>query len=157
MYIADSKVFEMVRTVEQLGKDQHQEFVTKRVQKRTTPLFDTVKKNKVPLFSSPPATKEKSSNKLKIASPKSNFSLFSCLYVSCQVRDGDLEGLLGHWNRSLPPLLSQYGKLGFGIKSDLLSCLDNNGPAQPQRPSVEAMLKPPRDFKSTVRPSSFHT
>ena len=89
--IADSKVVETVRTVEQLGKNQYQQFVTKRLQERT-PLFDTIQKKTLPLFSSPHATKEKSSNKLKIASLKSNCSLFSRLYVSCQVRDGDLEG-----------------------------------------------------------------
>lgn len=88
--IADSKVVETVRTVEQLSKDQYQQFVTKRLHERTTPLFDTIQKNKLLLFSSPPATKDKSSDKLKIASLKSNCSLFSCLYVSCQVRDGDL-------------------------------------------------------------------
>ena len=63
--IADSKVVETVRTVEQLGKDQYQRFVTKRLQERTTPLFDRIKKNNLPLFSSPSATKEKSSDKLK--------------------------------------------------------------------------------------------
>lgn len=74
--IADSKVVETVRTAEQLGKDQYQRFVTKRLQERPTPLFDTIQKNKLPLFSSPPATKEKSSDKLKIASLESNCSLF---------------------------------------------------------------------------------
>ena len=34
--IADSKVVERVRTVEQLGKDQYQQFVTKKLQERTT-------------------------------------------------------------------------------------------------------------------------
>ena len=165
--IADSKVVETVRTVEQLGK----EFVTKRLQERTTPLFDTIQKNKLPLFNSPRATKEKSSNKLKIASLKSNCSLFSRLYVSCQVRDGDLEGFFGHENQSFPPSLSQYGKLRSGTKSDLLSCLEKNGPVQTQSPSLEALLldgvaivnmlnlslEPRRHFKSTARPSSFHT
>ena len=69
--IADSKVVETVRTVEQLGKDQYQQFVTKRLRKTTPPLFDTIQKKQV-LFSSPPTTKEKSSDKLKIASLKSN-------------------------------------------------------------------------------------
>ena len=117
--IADSKVVETVRTVEQLGKDQYQQFVTKRLQEGTTPLFDTIQKSKLPLISSPPATKEKSSDKLKIASLKSNCSLFSRLYVSCQASDGDLEGFFGHENQSFPPSLSQYGKLRSGTKSDL--------------------------------------
>ena len=109
--IADSKVVETVRTVEQLGKDQYQQFATKGLHVRTTPLFDTILKNKLSLFSSPPPTKEKSSDKLKIASLKRNCSLFSCLYVSCQVRDGNLEEFFGHKNQSFPPSLSQYGNL----------------------------------------------
>lgn len=77
--VADSKVVERVRTVEQLSKDQYLQltFVNKRLQERTTPLFETIQKNKLPLFSSPPARKEKSNDKLKIASLKSNCSLFS--------------------------------------------------------------------------------
>ena len=43
-------------------------------------------------------------------------------------------------NQSFPPSLSQYGKLRSGTKSDLLLCLEKNGPAQAQRPSVEALL-----------------
>ena len=79
--IAYSKVVETVRTVEQLGKDQYQQFVTKKLQERTTPLFDTIQKNKLPLFSSPPATKEESSDKLKIASftKKQLLSVFTSL------------------------------------------------------------------------------
>ena len=134
--IADSKVVETVRTVEQLSKDQYQQFVTKRLHQRTTPLFDTIQKNKLPLFSSPPATKEKSSDKLKIVSLKSSFSLFSRLSVSCQVRDGDLEGFFGEENHNFSPSLSQYEKLRSGTKSDLLSYLGKNGPAQAQRPSL---------------------
>ena len=45
--IADSKVVETVRTVGQLGKDQYQQFVTKKLQERTAPLFDTIQKKQV--------------------------------------------------------------------------------------------------------------
>ena len=45
--IVDTKVVETDRTVEQLGKDQYQQFVTTRLQEGTTPLFDTVQKNKL--------------------------------------------------------------------------------------------------------------
>ena len=51
-----------------------------------------------------------------------------------------MEGFFGHENQSFPPSLSQYGKLRSGTKSDLLSCLETNGPAQAQRPSVEVLL-----------------
>ena len=116
--IADSKVVETIRIVEQLGKDQYQRFVTTRLQERTTPLFDTIQKNKLPLFSSPPATRENSSDRLKIASLKNNCSLFSRLYISCQVRNGDLEGFSGHENQS-----SHYLRMGSsGLVPNRICC-----------------------------------
>ena len=45
--IAASKVVETVSTVGQLGKDQYQQFVTKKLQERTAPLFDTIQKKQV--------------------------------------------------------------------------------------------------------------
>ena len=51
-----------------------------------------------------------------------------------------MEGFFVHENQRFPPSLFQYGKLRSGTKSDLLSCLEKNGPAQAQRPSVEALL-----------------
>ena len=56
--IADSKVVEKIITVEQLSKDQYQRFVTEKLQEKTTQLFDTIQKNKLPLFGSPLAKKE---------------------------------------------------------------------------------------------------
>ena len=51
-----------------------------------------------------------------------------------------MEGFFGHENQSFPPSLTQYGKLRSSAKSDFLPCLKKNGPAQAQRPSVEALL-----------------
>lgn len=126
-------------------------------QERTTPLFGITQKNNLPLFSCSPATKEKSSDNLKIASLKSNCSLFLRLYVSCLVTDGDLKGFFGHENQSFPPSLSQYGKLRSGTKSDLLSCLEKNGPAQAQRPSVEALLLDGAAIVNMLKPGASKT
>ena len=124
---------------------------------RKTALFDTIQKNKLPLLSSPPATKENSSDRLKIAPLKTNGSLFSRLYVSCQVRNGDLEGFYAHENQSFTPSLSQYGKLRSGTKSDLLSCLERNGPAQAQKSSVEAVLLDGAAVVNMLKPGASNT
>ena len=81
--ITDSSVVETVRKIEEIGKAQYQTFATGRVKKRTTSLFEPIKRNKLSLFSSPPSSKAKSSDKIQIASLKSTCSLFSRLYVSC--------------------------------------------------------------------------
>ena len=68
-----------------------------------------------------------------------------------------MEGFLGHENQSFPPSLSQYGKLRSGTKSDLLSCLKKNGPAQAQRPSVEALLLDGAAIVNMLKPGASTT
>ena len=136
----DATVVKSVRTVEELGQKQFQEFCTTRLDERKISLFDVIKRNKIQLFSSPPAPKETTKDKMKIASLKSNCSLFSRLYISCQVREGDLDSFFTHENQSYPPSLSQYGTLRSGNKSDLLFCLERLCPAKAEKPSVDVLL-----------------
>ena len=66
--ITDSSVVETAKKIEEIGKVQYQAFVTKRLEKRTASLFEPIKRNKLSLFSSPPPSKAKSSDKIQIAS-----------------------------------------------------------------------------------------
>lgn len=68
-----------------------------------------------------------------------------------------MKGFFGHENQSFPPSLSQYGKLRSGTKSDLLSCLEKNGPAQAQRPSVEALLLDGAAIVNMLKPGASKT
>ena len=63
---------------------------------------------------------------------KEECSLFSRLYIACQVRDGDLENFFKYENQSWPPSLSDLGKLKGGQKADLLTCL----PQSDQTPAI---------------------
>ncbi|KAK3736761.1 hypothetical protein QZH41_008001 [Actinostola sp. cb2023] len=87
--IMNSDVVTTVRTIEAIGKKKCQDFVENRLEKKTKPLFDTIEKNKLPLFSTPPV-KQISRQKLQINSLKQNCALFSQLYVSCQVLQSNL-------------------------------------------------------------------
>ena len=159
----DTSVAETVRKIEELGKTQFKAFVADRLEKQTVSLFEPIKRNNLALFSSPPPSKAKSSDKMQIASIKSNCSLFSRLYISCQVRDSDLEAFFSHENQCFVPALTQFGQLRSGTKSDLLHCLDKIIPGQAEAPSVEMMLldgaaivnmlkpSPRGHFKNTVR------
>ena len=155
--IMDSSVTESVRQVEAIGKAHYQAFVTERLEKRTTSLFDPIKRKKLPLFSSPPPAKAKSSDKMQKTTLKSNCSLFSRLYVSCQIRDGDLEKFFCHENQSFPPALSQYGKLRSGTKSDMVPCLERLSPVQAQMPSVEALLLDGAAIVNMLKPGPSRT
>jgi hypothetical protein len=58
--ILDTSVGETIKTIEEMGKTQYEAFVTERLEKRTTSLYEPIKRNKLALFSSPPPCKEKS-------------------------------------------------------------------------------------------------
>ena len=99
------------------------------------PIYDTIKRNNLHLFSRPPI-KGKSTKQHQISSLKNNCSLFSRLYIAAQVRDGDLDQFFQHENQPCPPSLSQMGSLRGGTKSDLLICLqDQAGENVPSRPT----------------------
>ena len=59
-----------------------------------------------------------------MASLRSDFNLFSCLFIASKYRDGDLEDFFSHENHPWPPSISEHEKLQLpNKKSDLLSCL----------------------------------
>ncbi|MES9879581.1 MAG: hypothetical protein ABW185_01720 [Sedimenticola sp.] len=122
--ILDPGVVTTVRQAEDIGQRQYNAFVTERLEDRSTPITEPIKKNKLALFSRP-LPKQKSKSSMQISSMKSDISLFSRLYVGCQTRDGNLNEFFRHENQSAPPSLSQLGKIRLGTKSDLLSCLES--------------------------------
>jgi hypothetical protein len=71
---------------------------------------------------------------------KSDVELFSRLYISCQTRDGNLEDFFRHENQAWPPALSDGGMLRLGIKSDLLTCLEDLSTAQTKAPDATCVV-----------------
>ncbi|KAH3731110.1 hypothetical protein DPMN_057115 [Dreissena polymorpha] len=96
--IADPKVANTIRNIKHIGKNQYQEYLRGRLDNRTKPLSDPIKQNKLHLFSRQDSKVAK--DKLQISSLKQNCSLFSQLYCSCQVRDGNLYELIRHENQA---------------------------------------------------------
>ena len=137
--IVDTQIADTVRRITTLGEEQYSKFVTERLEKCTTPITHPLPKNKLPLFSRPPV-KVKSKGKAQLAALKSDCSLFSRLYISCQTRDGDINHLFSHENQATPPALSSGGKLRFGVKADLLRCLESNLPENKSVPETDAVI-----------------
>ena len=99
--LADTEVIKTVQEIEGLGQQQFEAFESDRVRANKTTLYDSIKKNKLALFRSPPK-KEPSKEKQQITSLKSDCSLFSRRYISCQTRNGDLDDFLRHENQGCP-------------------------------------------------------
>lgn len=141
--MTDSSVIETVRGIEKFGNDQYHAFVEDRLVKRVVSLSEPIKKNKLHLFSYQKTKSVKpSATKQTITSLKKSCSLFSQLYVSCQIRDGDLDDFFRHENQSFPPALSSFGDLRSGNKADLLTCLEDlsSSTTSTESPSVDAVL-----------------
>ena len=55
---------------------------------------------------------------------KSDCSLFSRLYLSCQATDSDVDQFFGREKHACSPSLSLGGKRWLGSKVDILPCLE---------------------------------
>ena len=87
--IASSEALTTLREIEQIGKQQSDNFTKECLVQRTKSLYDPIKKNKLYPFSTP--SPKKCNTSQQVSSVKSNCALFARLYISCQARDGDLD------------------------------------------------------------------
>lgn len=128
---ADESVITTVRTIEEKGSLQYKKYVKDVIRDRTVSIHDPIKKTSLALFKrQTPKTSSKSSKQLSAL--KSDRCLFSRLYIASQHREGDLDDFFQYENQPYPPSLSEFGKLRFAKKSDLLSSLEV--PIQPTPP-----------------------
>ena len=121
--IVGNLVVSTVRTVKEVGRKQFMDCVEKRLVKRAEVVDKTIKRNNLALFDCPTKRKKTADQQL-VSSLRKQCSLFSRLYVSCQLRGRDLEQFFRHGNESYPPSLSRYGELRTGTKSEILPCLE---------------------------------
>lgn len=123
-----------LRQIKAIGQEQSKSFTSECLIKRTKSLYEPIKRNKVYLFNTPAPKTSKTSQ--QIASLKSDCSLFSRLYISCQTRGGDLDEFFELENQACPPALSHFGKLRIPTKkSELAECLENNSNVQTTMPT----------------------
>ena len=139
--LTDPAVIDTVHRIEKLGQEQYDTFVSERLANQIKHIDDLIKRNNLPLFSRP-GVQEENRTQQHISSLKSDYFLFSRLYIASQIREGDLDEFFAHENQAYPPALSQMGKLRSGTKSDLVGCLEDLIPTQGNltNPTVEVIL-----------------
>eukprot|EP00794_Sanderia_malayensis_P004251 gene4251-4816_t len=129
-----------VRSGEEIGKTQYESFVSERLIKGTSSLYDNIKKNSLLLFRYKNDIVT-SKSRQKIASLSADRQLYANLYVACQAREGDLDNFFAHENHSYPVSLSEYGRLRkCTAKSDFLKCLEDLEDARLEPVDVEAKI-----------------
>ena len=131
-------VVSTVRQIEELGKNQHAEFRRTRILAHTVQLDSPIKKNKLPLFKVS-ATKGHST-KSESKELKMHIRLFSQMYISTQIRGGDLEEFFSHETLQYPPSLSKCGEMRSGNKSDLVKHIEPSAESGSTTPKVTAAV-----------------
>ena len=110
-----------MKKVYSTGQTQYEHFCKERIH-GNKPITDRIPKNNFIIFKSLKSKNTKSSTQVK--GLRKDCSLFSRLYISSQVREGDLKSFFAHENQPVPPSLSNMGDLRKGKKSDLVDCLE---------------------------------
>lgn len=145
LYTLDTKqimpdiVKNSIESAEDSGQTQFKNFVSERIHGNSTPFFDAIPKNNIPLFSS---ISEKRSTKCatKISNLNSDVNLFSRLYIASQTRESDMDNFFAHENHPWPPSLASNGIMHSTCKSDLIQCLESVAPFQDSVPDVDAKI-----------------
>ena len=83
--------------------------------------YSPIKKNNIDFFNQ---ADQKCLNKSKKQILKDDYRLFSQLFISCQLRECDLQEFFRHENQSFPASLSNNGNLLVGKKSQLIEMLE---------------------------------
>ena len=107
--------------------------------KSTSNKPDIVSKNKLALFSTHRA-KQRSRSKEQVACLKTNCTIFSRLYMSCQARQSNLDSFFKHENQACPQSISDMGQLRQGSKSDLMECLAKSTHPAISHPGIYAKV-----------------
>uniref|UniRef100_H3AEF5 Uncharacterized protein n=1 Tax=Latimeria chalumnae TaxID=7897 RepID=H3AEF5_LATCH len=121
--ITDTKVTELIRSLESIGQQQYQNFVEEQFVSRNKSVEDPIKHNGLAMFSTPVQAKQATKSKLCLLYSKSDNKLFSRLYIGCEARGAVLDEFFKHENHAFPPALSDVGELRLGTKSGIVQCL----------------------------------
>ena len=102
------------------------------------PIADVILKNKLVLLTHPPR-KPPSKQKMQVTVLKNDCNIFSCLYISCQTRSGDLETFFMHEDQTTPPSLSSDQGSDNNVRKQLFtqkSCSMENIP-----PTMDSLVQ----------------
>ena len=120
--IMPEETISTLQTIEDLGKQQYKRFVEERILSHQKSIDDTIKRNNISLFNYKTSQK---SNKAGYKVLKNDIKLFSQLFIAAQSRGTDLDDFFMYENQPYPTSLAKDGEIRTGIKSELLSCIEN--------------------------------
>lgn len=143
-----------MRQIEKTGMKQCGTFLKERLIERKTPLREPITRNKLSFFETP-AKKKSSKAQQQLSSMKSDCPLFSCVFIACQIRNGDLNEFIKHENQACPPSIAEDGHLRIPQqKSNLASSLQLLTTPQREAPTnSEVIVMDGAPLVNMIKPS----
>ena len=129
-HVIDESVAGTIRSIEAVGEEKFREYQKSVILDRTKSIYHPIERNSLALFKRP-KPKPKTHQAKQVSMLKDNVALFSRLYIVAKHRDCDMASFFKHENQHYPPSLSEYGKLRFAKKSDLLHLLPQESQQDP--------------------------
>ena len=106
-----------------------------RIFNKSVPFDDPIKKNKLPTFKVSNTKGESARSQSKDL--KIHVRLFSQMYISTQIRGGNMLEFLNHETLQYPPALAKGGEMWSGTKSDLVKCILSPVQLMPNQKQLE--------------------
>ena len=150
----NATVVKTVREIEDLGIRQMHTFFKERLENNKKGIDEPVKKNKLPLFSTQNTAHSQSISNNEKKELKNDIKIFAKLYISTQVRGGDMDELFSNETRKYPPALAKNGDMRPGKKADLLYCLKNIVVASGIMPEVSGEVLDGAMIVNIIKPTS---
>ena len=116
--VSEAAAVKAVKTVEQVGEDAKNSFMD-MLQNNPSSFNDSITLNRHVFHKSQARGKQNALGR----ETKDQLQLFSQVYVTTQVRDGDMDEFFKHETLSHPPSLSKQSVIRPGDKSELIPCL----------------------------------
>ena len=149
--VMSDEVVQTVNQIEDIGTQKVKDFIQERLIDKTKPFDAPIKKNKLKLFSNKGTSSKALSTAMK-KKLKKDVDLFSRLFISAQVRGGDVAEVFRHETRPEPPSLSQEGKIRGGVKSDLLKYMKPENPPDTSDSSLRGTVFEGSVLANTTKP-----
>ena len=112
--IVDAAAMTAVTSVITSGIQQYNKFVEERLEKRTKPIKNPLRKNKLHVF-----VQQRKAQKSSLTILRNGCSLFSRLYIACQTKKGDLLEIFRHEKPANTTVTEQMGDMWTRKKARL--------------------------------------
>ena len=135
--VMSAEVVNSIRNIHQIGIDKYQKFKSEQMLSQDIPWTATIPQTNLPLLS---YTTKPSRKKSEVSILKQDRVQYIQMMLSAQSGREINEEVFSHESNEYPPSLTRKGEAFFGVKADLLPCLEEDIVLAENSPPVDAAI-----------------